>query len=73
MSKVKVFSSDLGIRRLQYQEVLISKGYSYAEVAEMEMKELRAAVDESMPLTITQCSNTVRGGKTKKVTIVRVA
>lgn len=74
MHKVNVsFSSDLIVRKYQYQMFLIEEGYTAEEVAEMDLKELRAAVDTVVPLTITNSSLTTHGGKTKKVTVVKVA
>ena len=71
---MKTFSSDLTIRRLQYQEVLVLEGgYSPAEVAEMSISELRSAIDEIYPLVICQSSNTAHGGRTKKVTVIKKA
>lgn len=59
--------------RLKFQEILVKEGYSYEECAEMSLIELRDAVDEVQPLVVTNSSVTLRGGKTRKVTIVKKA
>lgn len=75
MSNVTMsFSNDLLVRKLQYQDLLVSNGaYTYEDVVCMSMVELRSAVDELCPIVITQASTTMTGGKTKRVTIVRAA
>lgn len=68
-----MFSNDLVVRKYQYQLYLVEKGeYTMEEVVTMSMVELRSAVDELNPITITQTSVTVRGGKTKRVTVLKV-
>lgn len=65
-------NASLVAKRLQFQEIVIKEGgYSYEEVAEMSMVELRDAVDQLRPLVIVNSSATLTGGKTKKVTVVR--
>ncbi len=59
------------IARFKFQEILIEEGFTYEECANMSLVELRDAVDEARPLMIINSSATMRGGKTKKVTIVR--
>lgn len=64
---MKKFSSDLNVRRLQYQELLVMEAnYSYEEVAEMSLRDLRQAVDEVMILTVTEVIATANG-VTKRV------
>lgn len=65
-------SKEMSIR-LKFQEVLIKEGYSYEECAEMSLVELRNCVDEVQPLVIVNSGLTMRGGKTKKVTVIRKA
>lgn len=69
-----MFSSDLVVRKYQYQQYIMDHGdYVWEEVVEMDMRALRMAVDSLCPITITQVSNTMTGGKTKRVTVVRSA
>ncbi len=69
-----MFSNDLVVRKYQYQQYIMEYGtYTWEDVVEMDMRALRACVDELMPITITQCSTTMTGGKTKRVTVVRAA
>ena len=64
---MKKFSSDLNVRRLQYQELLVMESdYTYDEVAEMSLRDLREAVDEITVLTITEVIATTNG-VTKRV------
>ncbi len=71
---VSMFSSDLVIRKYQYQMYIVENGsYSWEEVVEMDMRALRMAVDELLPLMITQTYTTISGGKSKKVTVVKSA
>jgi len=63
------FSNDLVVRKYQYQMFLVENGYSWEEVVEMEMKDLRQAVDELQPITVTQVVMTATG-VSKKVTKV---
>lgn len=64
---MKKFSSDLTVRRLQYQELLVMEAnYSYEEVAEMSLRDLRQAVDEVIVLTVTEIVATANG-VTKRV------
>lgn len=65
---MKKFSSDLNVRRLQYQEFLVMESdYTYEEVAEMSLRDLRQAVDEVTVLTIVEVVATTNG-VTKRVT-----
>lgn len=65
---MKKFSSDLAVRRLQYQELLVINGdYTYEEVAEMSLRDLREAVDCIMFLTVVEVVATTNG-VTKRVT-----
>lgn len=67
-----MFSNDLIVRKYQYQMFLVEEGaYSWEEVVDMDMRALRACVDELLPIIITSTSVTTCGGKTKKVTVVR--
>lgn len=71
-NKEASMDSVLLAKRLQFQEIVIKEGgYSYEEAAEMSMVELRNIVDELHPIVITNASVNFRGGKTKKVTVVR--
>ncbi len=69
-----MFSSDLVVRKYQYQMYIVDNGmYTWEEVVDMDMRALRMAVDELLPIVITQVSTTMTGGKTKRVTVVRTA
>ena len=59
------------LARLKYQEILIKEGYTHEECANMDLIEMRDLVDEINPLVIVNSSLTVRGGKSKKVTVVK--
>ena len=59
------------LARLKYQEVLVKEGYTHEECANMDLIEMRDLVDEINPLVIINSSLTVRGGKSKKVTVVK--
>lgn len=71
MCKVK-FSSDLNVRRIQWQEIAIKEaGVPYDVAAAMSMVELRDIVDELYPTTITNTSLSASGGKSVRVTVLR--
>lgn len=67
----KQFSSDLTVRKLQYQSFLVEEGaYTYEEVVELSMRELREAVDELLPIMVTSTSVTASGGVSRRVSKV---
>lgn len=69
-----MFSNDLVVRKYQYQMYIMEHGtYTWDDVVDMDMRALRVAVDELLPIVITQSSTTMTGGKTKRVTVVRAA
>jgi hypothetical protein len=69
-----MFSNDLVVRKYQYQMYIMEHGtYTWDDVVEMDMRALRMAVDELLPIVITQVSTTISGGKSKRVTVVRAA
>jgi hypothetical protein len=71
MCKVK-FSSDLSVRRIQWQEIAIKEaGIAYDVAAAMSMVELRDIVDELYPTTITNTSLSASGGKSVRVTVLK--
>jgi hypothetical protein len=58
--------------RIRFQEIAIKDGgYTIDEVANMDLLELRDLVDELRPTVIVNSSLTVRGGKTKRVTVLK--
>lgn len=65
-------STEQVLARLKFMEIAVKEGgYSYDEVANMDLIELRDLVDELRPLMVVNSSVTMRGGKTRKVTVVR--
>jgi hypothetical protein len=73
-SNGSMFSNDLVVRKYQYQMYIMEHGmYTWDDVVEMDMRALRMAVDELLPIVITQVSTTISGGKSKRVTVVRAA
>ena len=67
-----MFSNDLVVRKYQYQMYIMEHGtYTWEDVVDMDMRALRMAVDELLPVVITSTSITTCGGKTKKVTVLR--
>jgi|694.fasta_scaffold126933_2 hypothetical protein len=61
------FSNDLSVRKLQYQELLIKEGdYTFNEVKDMSLRDLRAAVDEVLCVSITELVVTAAGGVSRR-------
>jgi|LauGreDrversion4_2_1035121.scaffolds.fasta_scaffold549505_2 hypothetical protein len=65
------FSSNLNVRRIQYQNLLVKHaGFSYEETSSMSLAELRNEIDNLFPQVMTIRSLSRSGGTSVK-TIVK--
>lgn len=65
---MKSFSSNPAMRMYEYQEFLLDNGYTKEDLKDMSMKEMARAIDEIVPVMVTQVSMTTAGGISKRVT-----